>query len=242
MPAQEPFLEVIAATVKDAVEAEAGGAARLEIVRALDQGGLTPPVEEVHAICRAVSIPVRVMVRETPTFSIADANERRRLCEAARAFAGIGVDGLVLGFLENRAEEADGIDVETTAAVLAGAPHLKATFHRAFEAVPDPARAMAALKQMPQIDRILVRGGHGNAVERRTYLEDLARMGEPEIGILVGGNLTLEDLPHLCSSPVLREFHVGSAARAPEEPLASVSSAKVKQVIATMQKARSGAR
>lgn len=240
MPGSDALLEVIAATVEDAVAAAEGGASRLEIVRALDQGGLTPAVEVVRAICAAVPIPVRVMVRETPTFTIADAEEYARLCAAARAFAEIGVDGLVLGFLDDQAREWGGIDVKATAGVLACAPGVKATFHRAFEAVEDPARAMAALQQLPQVDRILVRGGHGGAAERRRHLEALARMGEPQIGILVGGNLTMEDLPQICSSPVLREFHVGSAAREPEEPLAPVRSAKVRQVIAGMARAREG--
>ena len=237
MPGSDALLEVIATTVEDAVAAEAGGAGRLEIVRALDQGGLTPSVEVVQEICGAVSIPVRVMVRETPTFTIAHAEERRRLCEAARAFAALGVEGLVLGFLDEQAVASGGIDVQATAEVLACAPGVKATFHRAFEAAQDPARAMTALKQLPQVDRILARGGQGSARQRRQHLETWARMGEPQIGILAGGNLTQKDLPELCGSGVLREFHVGSAARDPEEPLAPVSSAKVRQVAESMRKA-----
>lgn len=234
----DALLEVIAATVEDAVAAEAGGASRLEIVRALDQGGLTPSVEVVREICGAVSIPVRVMVRESPTFTIANAEERRRLWEAARDFAALGVDGLVLGFLNEQAVESGGIDVLATAEVLACAPGIKATFHRAFEAAQDPARAMAALKRVPQIDRILARGGDGSAQQRRAHLEALAQMGAPHIRILAGGNLTVEDLPEICNSAVLREFHVGSAARDPEKPLAPVSSAKVRQVIASIRGAR----
>ena len=42
-----PLLEVIACSVADAVEAEKGGASRLEIVRDLGRGGLTPPLELV---------------------------------------------------------------------------------------------------------------------------------------------------------------------------------------------------
>lgn len=238
MSREDVFLEVIAATVDDAIAAERGGALRLEVVRALDQGGLTPAVEEVRAICAAVSIPVRVMVRETPTFSIAHANERAHLCAAASAFAALGVDGLVLGFLNGGTSGTGVIDVESTGEVLACAPELKATFHRAFEAVHDPAQAMSALKQLPQIDRILVRGGHGHAAERQKQLEALARMSEPQIGIVAGGNVTREDLECLCRSPWLREFHVGRAVRDPEEPLAPVRSAKVRQVLADMEKAR----
>ncbi|MBZ5592386.1 MAG: hypothetical protein LAP39_09125 [Acidobacteriia bacterium] len=63
-----PLLEVIACSVADAVAAERGGAGRLEIVRALEAGGLTPLLSLVKEIVAAVSIPVRVMLRENPGF------------------------------------------------------------------------------------------------------------------------------------------------------------------------------
>ena len=46
-------------SVADAVAAEKGGAGRLEVVRALEAGGLTPPISLVKDIVAAVSIPVR---------------------------------------------------------------------------------------------------------------------------------------------------------------------------------------
>jgi copper homeostasis protein CutC len=57
-------LEVIVTTVDEAIEAEAGGADRLELVRALDVGGLTPEISIARGVLAAVRIPVRVMVRE----------------------------------------------------------------------------------------------------------------------------------------------------------------------------------
>jgi copper homeostasis protein len=41
------LIEVIACSVADAIEAERGGAGRLEIVTDFSRGGLTPPVELV---------------------------------------------------------------------------------------------------------------------------------------------------------------------------------------------------
>ena len=97
-----PILEVIACSVADAIEAERGGAGRLEIVRALDAGGLTPPVSLVREILTAVSIPVRVMLRENAGFESGGEAEIEGLCRVAREFAALGVDGLVLGFVRGR--------------------------------------------------------------------------------------------------------------------------------------------
>ncbi|MGH9903326.1 MAG: copper homeostasis protein CutC, partial [Pyrinomonadaceae bacterium] len=150
-------LEVIACSVADAVEAERGGAGRLEIIRSFERGGLTPPFELVRDILAAVRIPVRVMLRESESYAAADEAETERLCAAARKLAALRVDGLVLGFL--RGGE---IDVGLTERILSCAPDLKATFHHAFEEADDQFQAIRTLKRHRQIDRILTAGGQGD--------------------------------------------------------------------------------
>src|ERR1044071_10079626 len=66
------ILEVIACSVADAVEAQKGGASRLEVVRELDRGGLTPSIQLVQAIKDAVDLPLRVMVRESDGYGTRD--------------------------------------------------------------------------------------------------------------------------------------------------------------------------
>ena len=61
-------LEVIACSLEDALAAESGGADRLELCSRLDLSGLTPPLEVVTAIVKAVRIPVRVMIRAEDSF------------------------------------------------------------------------------------------------------------------------------------------------------------------------------
>ena len=165
------ILEVIACSVADAVEAEAGGANRLEVVRDLGVGGLTPSISLVREILRAVVIPVRVMLRDNDGFSVGD---KDALMEAAREFAGMGLDGVVLGFLE-----AGRLDLQPMRDVLAAASGLKATLHHAFDALTEPLEAIPVIKrELPQVDRILTRSGGA-------YVQIAA----PEITILSGGGL-----------------------------------------------------
>jgi hypothetical protein len=147
------LLEVIACSVEDARAAERGGAGRLEIVRSLEAGGLTPPLSLVREIVAAVSIPVRVMLRENAGYAASGEPEIEDLCRAAGEFAALGVDGLVLGFLQNRT-----LNLLLMERILRHAPGVKATFHRAFEELSDPASAITALKTLPQFDRILTSG------------------------------------------------------------------------------------
>jgi copper homeostasis protein len=142
-----PLLEVIVCSVADAIEAEKGGANRLEVVRDLSCGGLTTSWHLVEQIKRAVELPLRVMLRESTGYGIGDADEIARLCDAAERFASLNVDGFVLGFLNNGE-----VDLEVTQQVLACAPHVRATFHHAFEDAKNKSRALDEIKLLPQID------------------------------------------------------------------------------------------
>lgn len=203
-----PLLEVIVCSVADAVEAERGGAGRLEIVRDLQQGGLTPSLNLVREIKRATELPVRVMLRESPGYQTNGPEEIERLCRAAEAFAALDIDGFVLGFLN------DGeVDIELTQRVLACAPQTRATFHHAFEDANDKLRALTEIKQLPQVDRILSSGGTDQLRSRVQRLAEYEHAAAPELTILAGGGIDGSAIVEIKRATRIREFHVGRAAR-----------------------------
>ncbi|HXG68197.1 MAG TPA: copper homeostasis protein CutC [Blastocatellia bacterium] len=225
-----PMLEVIACSVADAVEAEQGGAGRLEVISRFDVGGLTPPLDLVRDIMAAVRLPVRVILRESLDYAVTDAAEVARLCAAAQEFAGLGVDGLVLGFL--RHGEAD---LELTARILACAPPLSATFHHAFEETRDPLAAIGKLKQLGQIDRILTAGGTGDWPQRIGRLAAYEQEARPELTILVGGGLDAAAIRPICKATGIGEFHVGRAARTPATSAGAVQAARVRELVRILE-------
>lgn len=205
---QTCLLEVIACTVEDAIEATRGGANRLEIISRLDLGGITPPIDLVREIKAKVSLPPRVMLRESKGYGVSGEAEIEKLCATARELNEIGVDGVVLGFLRE-----DKIDFELTKRVLANAPNLKATFHHAFENAADKFFAIEKLKKLTQIDRILAHGGEGVWAEKISRLGDYESAAQPEIKILAGGGIDLQVISMIRAKTLVREFHVGRAAR-----------------------------
>ena len=208
-PKVTPLLEVIACSVTDAIEAEKGGANRLEIVRDLKRGGLTPPVELVEEIKGAVGLPVRVMLRESDGFETSGEDEVDRLCVAAERFASLQVDGFVLGFL--RGGE---VDVELTQRVLACASSVRATFHHAFESSRDKLQALSEIKRLPQVDRVLSSGGTDDLELRVQRLGEYEKAAAPQLTILAGGGINGDAILEIGRSTHVREFHVGRAARA----------------------------
>ena len=204
-----PLLEVIACSVADAIEAERGGAHRLEVVRDLGQGGLTPSLQLVEEIKRAVDLPLRVMLRESESFEVSGPDEIARLCDAAKHFASLDVDGFVLGFVKDRE-----VDIELTQRMLACAPRVRATFHHAFEETENKARALSELRRLPQVDRVLSHGGTNELQLRIQRLDEHQKAASSELTIIAGGGVDGEAIVKIGRETAIREFHVGRAARA----------------------------
>jgi len=223
------LLEVIVCSVADAVEAEKGGAKRLEVVRDLKRGGLTPSYELVAQIREAVDLPIRVMLRESEGFA-ADASEIESLCVAAERFASLGVDGFVLGFLK------DGeVDIESTRRVFSAALQLPATFHHAFESAGDKINALSAIKRLPQIDRVLSHGGTDDLTSRVNRLRQYEKAAAPELMILAGGGIDGDAILRIGRETRIREFHVGRAARAQFEVEGPVLAALVNGLVKKLE-------
>jgi copper homeostasis protein len=221
MNASSRLLEVIVTSLEDAREAQAGGADRLEIVRDLDVGGLTPPLALVQKIISHVATPARVMVRENAGFTVDGDEEMDRLRRAMAAFAELPIDGVVLGFLDKGR-----VALQTTERILREAPLVRATFHRAFEQTQAPFEDLAALEELPQVDRILTSGGPGEWTGKAARLAALQQACS-RITILAGGGMTLEGVRYLRRQTTLREFHVGAAVRTPSTLSGAVSAKQV---------------
>jgi copper homeostasis protein len=218
------LLEVIVQTVGDARAAADGGADRLEVVRAIHDGGLTPPLSLVRAIASETPLPLRVMVRGNAGYELGP-GELPALRRAAAEFAEAGVDGLVIGFA--RSGEALLEDVER---VLESASGVRITFHRAFDALTDPLGTIPRLIKLRNIDHILTSGGDGSAEARAERLSQYVNRAGPGVAIIAGGGVDEDSLSLFARTGCVREVHVGRAAREGGEPDGPVSAARVRRL------------
>ena len=220
MPPAQPlkFIEVIVSTIEDATEAEAGGADRIEVVRDLEQGGLTPDIELVHRIIEAVHIPARIMLRESNSMSLRSPAELKVIVQKASEFAQLRVQGLVVGFL------LDGrLDLAALLEVAHAAPSTRITFHRAFDELADPMLAIRQFKTIPQVDRILTVGGSGSWCQRKLRLSEWQQAAAPEITLIVGAGIDMPVIEDIQRDSTITEVHFGRAARVPQQTSGTVS-------------------
>lgn len=219
------LLEVIVSSVEDARAAAAGGAGRLEIVRDIGCGGLTPPIALVREIAAGTTLPLRVMVRENAGYEMG-AGELDSLRRAAREFARLGVDGIVVGFAA-----CGELRVDDAVKVLEAAPDVRATFHRAFDSLLDPLGAIDRLASVRQIDRILTSGGSGSAEQRAERIAAYSARAGGRLTIIAGSDVDDEVLAVLARMGCVREVHVGRAAREAGQRDAPVSEARVRRLV-----------
>ena len=218
------LIEVIVQTVDDARAATDGGADRLEVVRAIGDGGLTPALSVVDAIKNATSLPLRVMVRENAGYETSDA-EIEIMRAAAWNMTKLGVDGLVVGFAKSGE-----LSLPEFTSVIEAAPGVPITFHRAFDSLSDPLAAIDTLSTNHRIDRILTSGGEGPAEERCAHLREYAVRAGSRVTIIAGGGVDVEMFRLLVERRTVREIHVGRIAREGGNAEGPVSAASVRRL------------
>ncbi len=203
----ETALEVIVLTAEDAAAAERGGADRLEVVRAIEVGGLTPTVTEFARIRAATDLPLRVMLRTNGGYTITP-DEVATVCDEARALRRAGAEAFVCGFLTPGGV----IDRGAMGAVLDAIDPCPWTFHRAFDHAVDLQAAWANVAALGA-DLILTSGAPADLPAGLAALGARASWQTPTLRWLAGGGLTIDQIPPLRAAGIA-QFHVGRAVRA----------------------------
>lgn len=200
------MLEIIASTVEEAVAAEQAGADRIELVSALSEGGLTPSYGLIRQVVSTVEIPVHVLVRPHSKSFVYSKSDEETIITDIDLIRELGAAGIVVGSLT-----ADGrVDEGFLGRIIKHKGELSLTFHRAIDSSRDIFEAAEVLADFPEVDRILTSGGQATALEGK---ETVARLIEdhPDLIILPGSGITLENAVTLLEATKASELHVGSA-------------------------------
>jgi copper homeostasis protein len=189
-------------SLADAQAAARGGADRLELCADLAVGGTTPSVELIRAVKGRVFIPVFVMVRPRAGSFVYDDAEIEATLRNIDHVTAAGADGVVVGALTPAGE----IDVPALRRFVARAPGVPVTFHRAFDHVAEPARALETLIDAG-VQRVLTGGGMGTALEGTGVLASLVAQAGDRIVVLAGGKVRGNNAREIIERSGVREVH-----------------------------------
>lgn len=205
------LLEVCADSVRSAVEAQSGGADRIELCSGLVIGGLSPSVAMFEQVKKNVDIPVRVLLRPRFGDFCYDEYEFETLKEEVRMFRAAGADGVVIGIL--RPDGTLDIDRMKTLIECAksdcgnGNSSCAVTFHRAFDVCRNPYEALRECVQLG-VDTILTSGQKDSAWNGRELLKELAEEVAGKIEILAGAGINPEVIGKLAGYAGVTSFHM----------------------------------
>ena len=195
--------EACVETLDDALRAERLGAQRIELCADLAQDGLTPPADLVGACLRRLAIPLMVMVRPRGGDFDYTASELARMADDIARFKSLGVAGVVFGMLDTRQRVA----VDATRRLAELASPLDVTFHKAIDGARDVLEGLRALREVPEITRVLSSGGCPTAWQGRDVLRAMHALAGPRIAIIAAGKVSAANRQQIADYTGVREVH-----------------------------------
>lgn len=197
------LLEVCVNSAVSAVEAQKGGADRVELCENLHDGGTTPSAGSISCARKKLQIGLFVMIRPRGGDFLYSDTEFEIMKEDIVIAKELGADGVVFGILKP-----DGtIDKERMGELVLLARPMGITCHRAFDMTADPFRALEDLISL-EIDRILTSGQRPNAMAGASMIRDLIEKSYGRIIIMPGSGVKEHNIVALIQKTGVKEIHI----------------------------------
>lgn len=200
------IIEVCANSAQSCLEAQRGGARRVELCAGIPEGGTTPSYGEIVVAQQlARHIDINVIIRPRGGDFLYTKAEIDSMLMDIGLCKQLNVHGVVFGCLT-----ADGsIDIPLMKKLIAAASPLSVTCHRAFDVCRDP---FAALEELVDLgcDRILTSGQQPNAVKGIPLIKQLVEKAAGRIIIMPGCGIREDNIAQIEQATGAKEFHTSA--------------------------------
>ncbi|MDL2221467.1 copper homeostasis protein CutC [Parabacteroides sp. OttesenSCG-928-N08] len=200
------IIEICANSAQSCLEAEKGGATRVELCAAIPEGGTTPSYGEIKT-AQAVtsSIDINVIIRPRGGDFLYTPLEIESMLYDIALCKELGVYGVVVGCLTAEGD----VDVELLHRLVEAARPLSVTFHRAFDVCRDP---FVALEQLIEAgcDRLLTSGQQSDAVKGIPLIRELVERAADRIIIMPGCGVREGNIARIEAETGAKEFHTSA--------------------------------
>ncbi len=199
-------LELCVYSIESALEAEAGGADRIELCDNPPQGGTTPSYGCIVGARRALKAKLHVIVRPRGGDFLYSGAEFAVMKDDIDACKQMGVHGVVIGILLP-----DGsVDKARTRELVERAKPMSVTFHRAFDMTRDPHQALEDVIETG-CSRILTSGQQPTAMEGKAVIAKLVQQAGKRIIVMPGVSVRDHNIAELIHATGAKEFHTAAS-------------------------------
>ena len=178
------IIEVCANSYESAINAELGGANRIELCKDLHLDGLTPYDDISVSTINKLKIPVFILIRPREGNFIYNNEEFELMKSDIIKFKKLGCKGIVSGILNND----NTIDLDRTKELIELSRPIEFTFHRAFDKIINPIKGLEELIEIGA-DRILTSGQEDSAIDGIKLIEKLIEIATNRIAIIPGSGV-----------------------------------------------------
>ena len=162
------IIEICANSFASAKAAQDAGAHRVELCTQLSVGGLTPSYGCIEKAVKELDIEVHVLIRPRAG-NFKYTHQELDIIKRDIVFCNsIGCEGVVSGVLNNHNQ----IDIQATQELIETSKNMEFTFHRAFDIIVNPYKALEELKALG-VTRILSSGQKQKAIDGIQLLKKL---------------------------------------------------------------------
>ena len=205
-------LEICCGSYYSAQVAQKAGAYRVELCSGLGEGGLTPSIGLVRAVCALDGLVHHVLIRPRGGDFLYTEAEKHIILDDIATCIEAGADGVVVGALD-----ADGqIDLAFLHECVKQANGHAVTFHRAFDLCAEP---LLALHQIADAgcSRILTSGQASTAEAGIPMLRRLVEEAPSTLTIMPGCGVNATNAAHILSQTGATEIHASARQALPSQ-------------------------
>lgn len=208
-PLRRDLLEILATSPEAVRTAVERGADRIELCVDYDAGGLTPPVGLIGSAVAATGesgVGVMVMIRPRGGDFVYSSSELLTMQRSIETAVDNGAAGLVLGCLTQ-----DGrVDRSQIRRLLAVAPGVPVTFHRAVDVSREPVAAALAAFDLG-CTRVLTSGGAPTAPQGARVIADMVAACPTGCVVMAGAGVRRSNAQQVRQATGVSEVHASSA-------------------------------
>jgi len=198
-------MEVCANSLSSAIEAQLGGAVRVEFCASLTEGGTTPSYGQIALAKQMLDIEVFPIIRPRGGDFLYNKLEFEIMKEDIRICKELGCDGIVTGILLPDGK----VDVERCKELVELAKPMPVAFHRAFDMTDNLEEALEDVIATGAI-RILTSGGKASATEGAETLARLILLAGDRISIMPGAGVNISNIASLIATTGAKVFHASA--------------------------------
>lgn len=204
------LLEIIGFNIESCITAQSNGAGRIELCDSPPEGGTTPSYAFIKEARKKLNIPLNVMIRPRGGDFLYSDEEFSIMLQDIIFCKEAGCDAVVFGILNP-----DGsVNKEQCSRLVEAAYPMDVTFHRAFDRVNDPEKALQDVIAVG-CERILTSGLQPKVEQGMEVISRLVRLAGDDIIIMPGSGVNSSNIKKIVEATGVKEIHSSASTNAP---------------------------